>query len=340
MSIDDNSSRISGIADNSGRLTVSQTGWLLGGLGVLAFSFSLPANKLAVAGIDSGSITAWRAALAGLLALGYLCAVRPAIPAPRDLAALLMSGLGVVIGFPLFSSLALERIDSSTAAVILGLLPALTATFASLLAGERLPLLFWLATGAGVLVLVSYLLITSPSGMSGFSLGWGHLWMVCATGSAGFGYAVGGAQAKKIGGAQSISWSLVLLLPIAIPLSVILAVTGTFEFTTSVVVGMVYVTVISQFLGFFAWYGGLARGGIARVGQIQQVQPLMTIVWSALLLGERPDPWIYLVGVVLGLLVWMAQRARFRTAPTAPPEPSAPDSHTLRDRDVAVVLRH
>lgn len=318
MNTDDNSSRIWRIPDNSGRRSVSQTGWLLGGLGVLAFSFSLPANKLAVGGIDSISVTAWRAALAGLLALAYLCVVRPTVPGTRDLAALLLSGLGVVIGFPLFSSLALESIDSSTAAVILGLLPALTATFASLLAGERLPWLFWLATGAGVLVLVTYLLTTSPSGLSGFSLGWGHLWMVCATVSAGFGYAVGGAQAKKIGGAQSISWSLVLLLPIAIPLSVVLAVTGTFEFTTSVIVGMVYVTVISQFLGFFAWYGGLARGGIARVGQIQQIQPLMTIVWSALLLGERPDPWIYLVGVILGLLVWMAQRARFRVTDGGP----------------------
>lgn len=319
---------------------MAQTGWLLGGLGVLAFSFSLPANKLAVAGIDSLSITTWRAALAGLLALGYLCIVRPAIPVTKDLAALLFSGLGVVIGFPLFSSLALETIDSSTAAVISGLLPAMTATFASLLAGERLPWLFWLATGAGVLVLITYLLSTSPSGLSGFSLGWGHLWMFCATVSGGLGYAVGGAQAKRIGGAQSISWALVLLLPIAVPLSVVLAVTGTFEFTAHVIVGMVYLTVISQFLGFFAWYSGLARGGIARVGQIQQIQPLLTIVWSSLLLGERPDPWIYLVGVVLGLLVWMAQRARFRTADTVPPNPDRPEIDTLREREAAVPLRH
>ena len=86
---------------------------------------------------------------------------------------------------------------------------------------------------------------------------------------------------------------------------------------------MFYITVISQFLGFFAWYGGLARGGIARVGQIQQVQPLLTIAWSALLLGEHLDRWIYPVGVVLGLLVWIAQRARFREAArTAPPVPA------------------
>lgn len=319
---------------------MSQTGWLLGGLGILAFSFSLPANKLAVAGIDSASVTAWRAALAGLLALGYLAAVRPAIPSAKDLAALLFSGFGVVIGFPLFSSLGLERIDSSTAAVIIGLLPALTATFAALIAGERLPWLFWLATGAGVLVLIAYLLSTSPSGLSGFSLGWGHLWMVCAAVSAGFGYAVGGVQAKKIGGAQTISWSLVLLLPVAVPLSVVLAATGTFEFTVSVIAGMVYVTVVSQFLGFFAWYSGLARGGIAKVGQIQQIQPLLTIVWSALLLGERPDPWIYPVGVVLGLLVWLAQRARFANAQAAAVEPARSGIDARREQEVVAPLRH
>ncbi|ORM35338.1 DMT family transporter [Williamsia sp. 1135] len=344
MSDNDNSFTVSLIADNGRRRVSAHAGILLGGLGVLAFSFSLPANKLAVAGIDSFSITAWRAALAGLLALGYLLMVRPTIPSGRNLGALLCSGFGVVIGFPLFSSLALETIDASAGAVVLGLLPALTATFASLLAGERLPWMFWLATGMGALVLVAYLLSTSPSGFSGFTLEWGHLWMVLATVSAGFGYAVGGAQAKQIGGAQSVSWALVLLLPVSIPVSIVLGMSGSYEFTGSVIAGMVYVTVISQFLGFFAWYGGLARGGIARVGQIQQIQPLMTIVWSALLLGERPDPWIYAVGVTLGLLVWVAQRARFRTGvapvPTQEDDRLSGDIDTLPRLQAALPLRH
>ncbi|MFJ6094675.1 DMT family transporter [Williamsia muralis] len=324
MRINDNSSRFSAISDNGCRNSSAHAGVLLGGLGVLAFSFSLPANKLAVAGIDAVGVTVWRAALAGLLALAYLRIVGAQRPALHDLAALLCSGLGVVVGFPLFSSLALERIDSATGAVILGLLPAMTATFAALLGGERLPWLFWAATGAGVLVLCAFLVSTSPDALSGFALSWGHLWMVLATVSAGFGYAVGGTQAKRIGGAQSISWSLVLLLPISVPLCALTAATGSFSLTGPVVIGMIYITVISQFLGFFAWYGGLARGGIARVGQIQQVQPLLTIAWSALLLGEHLDRWIYPVGVVLGLLVWIAQRARFREAARAVPPVPAP----------------
>jgi drug/metabolite transporter (DMT)-like permease len=323
--------------DNGSRPGAAHAGWLLGGLGVLAFSFSLPANKLAVAGIDAVGVTVWRAALAGMLAVAYLLVIRPTVPAPRDLAALVCSGLGVVVGFPLFSSLALESIDSATGAVILGLLPALTATFAALLGGERLPWLFWTATGAGVLLLVAFLTANSPAGTSGFSLTWGHLWMVLATVSAGFGYAVGGSQAKRIGGAQSISWSLVLLLPVSVPLCALTALTGSFSLTGSVVMGMVYITVISQFLGFFAWYGGLARGGIARVGQIQQVQPLLTILWSALLLGEHLNAWIYPVGMALGLLVWTAQRARFREAAFAV-EPSMP-AEASGELDEAVSLR-
>lgn len=335
MRAKDNSSPEMRIADNADRSRVLPAGFLLGGLGVLAFSFSLPANKLAVAGIDAFTVTALRAALAGLLALAYLLVVRASVPGRGDLAALVCSGLGVVVGFPLFSSLALERIDSATAAVILGLLPALTATFAALLGGERLPWLFWAATGAGAVVLIAYLLSASPSGLSGFALGWGHLWMFLATVSAGFGYAVGGTVAKRIGGAQSISWSLVLLMPLSIPVAVVALIGGTVTLTASVVAGMVYITVISQFLGFFAWYGGLARGGIARIGQLQQIQPLLTIVWSALILGERPDAWIYLVGIVLGLLVWIAQRARLRTTDVSPNT-----GDTSPSPRVEVALRH
>jgi len=304
------------IADNADRPGILPAGVLLGGLGILAFSFSLPMNKLAVAGIDAYTVTALRAAFAGLLALVYLWMRRPSMPGRHDVVLLVCSGMGVVVGFPLFSSLALERIDSATTAVINGLLPALTATFAALVGRERLPPVFWLATGAGVVVLTGYLLATSPAGLGGFSLDWGHLWMVLATISGGFGYACGGSVAKRIGGAQSISWSLVLLLPLSIPAAIVGMLFGSVSLTASVIAGMVYLTVISQFLGFFAWYGGLARGGIARIGQLQQIQPLLTIVWSALLLGERLDAWIYLVGLILSLLVWVAQRARLQT--TAP----------------------
>ena len=291
----------------------------LGFLGVLAFSFSLPANKLAVAGIDPLSITVLRAAAAGVLAAGYLLAVRAGVPGWRDARDLGLSSLGVVVGFPLFSSLALTTSGSGHSAVILGLLPALTAVFAAVVGAERLPRGFWLASGAGVVVLVGYLLLHQWTETGGLGFGVGDLWMLAAAASAGYGYAIGGRQAKVIGGARAISWSLVLVLPLSAPTAVVVLCTQRLDWSAGVVVGMLYVTVISQFLGFFAWYGGLARGGIARVGQLQQVQPLLTLAWAALLLGEAFDPWTVVVGLVIAVFVWLAQRARFATpAPAGP----------------------
>ena len=291
----------------------------LGSLGVLAFSFSLPANKLAVAGIDPLSITVLRAAAAGVLAAGYLLVVRAAVPGWRDARDLGLSSLGVVVGFPLFSSLALTTSGSGHSAVILGLLPALTAVFAAVVGAERLPRGFWLASGAGVVVLVGYLLLHQWTETGGLGVGVGDLWMLAAAASAGYGYAMGGRQAKVIGGARAISWSLVLVLPLSAPAAVVVLCAQRLDWSAGVVVGMLYVTVISQFLGFFAWYGGLARGGIARVGQLQQVQPLLTLAWAALLLGEAFDPWTVVVGLVIAVFVWLAQRARFATqAPAGP----------------------
>jgi drug/metabolite transporter (DMT)-like permease len=313
----------------SGAITRSPTSrpWIpgagLGFLGVLAFSFSLPANKLAIAGIDPFSITVLRAAAAGALAAGYLLAVRARVPQRAGLRDLALSALGVVVGFPLFSSIALVTSGSGHSAVILGLLPALTAVFAALVGGERLPRGFWLASCAGVVVLVGYLLAHQWAETGSLSVGVGDLWMLAAAVSAGFGYAMGGRQAKIIGGARTVSWSLVLTLPVSVPLAVVVLATQRFDWTAGVIAGMVYVTLISQFLGFFAWYGGLARGGIARVGQLQQVQPLLTLAWASLLLGEPFDPWTILVGLAIAVFVWLAQRARFTAPGPAAPGPAA-----------------
>jgi drug/metabolite transporter (DMT)-like permease len=286
----------------------------LGLLGVLAFSFSLPANKLAVGGIDPVSITVLRAAAAGVLAAAYILVVRAGIPRRADVLDLALSALGVVVGFPLFSSIALETSDSGHSAVILGLLPALTALFGALVGGERLPRGFWVASLSGVVVLVGYLVAHGWAQSDVLAVGTGDLWMLAAAASAGFGYAMGARQARVMGGARAISWSLVLVLPVAAPLSVVLLATRQYDWTWPVAAGMAYLVVVSQFIAFFAWYGGLARGGIARVGQLQQVQPLLTIVWSSLLLGELFDPWTIVVGIAVAVCVWLAQRARFARA--------------------------
>jgi drug/metabolite transporter (DMT)-like permease len=290
-------------------------GLALGFLGVLAFSFSLPANKLAIAGLDPLSLTAMRAAGAGLLAGAYLLIGRAGVPRRGELRDLALSSLGVVIGFPLFSSLALLTNNAGHSAVIVGLLPAVTAVFAALLGAERLPRTFWMACLGGVIILVGYLSLTSYRQTGAFSVRLGDLWMLAATVSAGYGYALGGRAARTIGGPRSICWALVLLLPISVPAAVLALSVGREDWTPTVLLGLGYVLLISQFLGFFAWYGGLARGGIARIGQIQQVQPLMTLAWAALLLGEDFSGWTIVVGVAITVLVAIAQQARFTQSP-------------------------
>lgn len=289
---------------------------------MLAFSFSLPANKLTVAGLDPLSVTALRAAAAGLLAGAYLLLVRAAVPNRAQLRDLALSSLGVVIGFPLFTSVALLTNGSGHSAVILGLLPALTAVFAGLVGGEHLPRAFWAACLGGVALMIGYLGATSYAATGTASIGAADLWVLAAAVVGGYGYAMGGRQARVLGGAQSISWALVLLLPLSVPASVLALALGTEHWTPGVLLGMGYVTVVSQFLGFFAWYGGLARGGIARVGQVQQVQPLLTLLWSTLLLGEAFSPWTVVVGVAVAALVALAQRARFGAG--APPDSPGP----------------
>jgi drug/metabolite transporter (DMT)-like permease len=286
---------------------------------VLAFSFSLPANKLAVAGLDPLSVTALRAAGAGLLAGAYLLIGRAGVPERSQLRDLALSSLGVVIGFPLFCSFALMTNNTGQSAVILGLLPAVTAAFAALLGAEHLPRTFWAPCLGGVLVLVGYLSISSYQSTGAFTLRLGDLWMLAATVSAGYGYAMGGRAARTVGGSRSISWALVLLLPVSVPGAALALLAGTPRWTPAVGLGLGYVLVVSQFLGFIAWYGGLARGGIARVGQVQQVQPLLTLAWAALLLGEPFSPWTIVVGVTITALVAIAQGARFRQAPPARP---------------------
>lgn len=256
------------------------------------------------------AVAAWRAGLAGVLAAGYLVTSRSALPV-GGWWSLVASGLGVAIGFPLLSSIALQTIDPARAAVVLGLLPALTAVFARLLGGPRLPWAFWMATGVGALVLALYL--TGRAGVGRPAPSIGDLAMLGATASSALGYALGARQAAVIGGPQSVCWSLALLLPVSIPASVVVASRVDVTWSASVAVGFGYLVVVSQLLGFFAWYAGLARGGTARVSQVQQVQPLLTVVWSSWLFAGGVDRSAGLVGVVLAVCIATAQRARFRS---------------------------
>jgi drug/metabolite transporter (DMT)-like permease len=310
------------------------TGIALGALGVLAFSLSLPATRVAVAGLDPWLVAFGRAVGAGLLAVAYLRVVRARRPTPAQWRRLAVVAAGVVVGFPLFTSLALTVRTAAHGAVVIGVLPAVTAVFAVLRVGERSPLTFWLASAAGLVAVLGFLAV---SGVVSGSVGPADLFLLAAVVLCGLGYAEGGALARELGGARTISWALVLSLPVTVPVSAVVVLAHPPRADALGWLGFGYVTVVSMFLGFFAWYAGLARGGVARVGQIQLAQPVLTLAWSALLLGEPVGAPAVGVALLVLACVALTQRARSgvvrsragarrsrRRCPSVRPDPSSP----------------
>jgi drug/metabolite transporter (DMT)-like permease len=278
-----------------------------GALGVLAFSMSLPATRVAVQQLDPWFVAFGRAVGAGLLAVGYLVLSRAPRPTPGQWRRLAVVALGVVVGFPLFTSLALTVQTSAHGAVVIAVLPAITAVFAASRAGERPPALFWAASAGGLAAVLAFLV---AGGAVRGALSGADLFLLAAVVLCGLGYAEGGALARELGGARTICWALVLALPVTV--TVTLAVPH-HRGGVAAWAGFGYLTVVSMFLGFFAWYAGLARGGVARIGQIQLAQPVLTLLWSALLLGETVTPASIGAAVVVLACVVLTQRTRARS---------------------------
>ncbi|MEU4662610.1 DMT family transporter [Micromonospora chalcea] len=297
-------------------------GVALGALGVLAFSMSLPATRVAVHTLDPWFVAFGRAVGAALLAWAYLRFTGAPRPARDQWRRLSIVALGVVVGFPLFTSLALTTQTSAHGAVVVTVLPAMTAVFAVLRAGERPPPLFWIASVAGLALVLAFL---AAGGSIRGTLAPADLYLLAAVVLCGLGYAEGGRLARELGGARTICWALLLSLPVTVPVTAVAALVHPPHGGIAAWAGFGYLTVVSMFLGFFAWYAGLARGGIAKVGQIQLVQPVLTLIWSALLLGEAVTPGALVVaGAVLACVV-LIQRTRGGATPSRAPgrSPSA-----------------
>jgi drug/metabolite transporter (DMT)-like permease len=290
-------------ASLSRRRSALPPGLLLGALGVLAVSFSLPATRLAVADLDPWLVAFGRAVVAGVLSALVLTATRAPRPTPAQWRSLALVALGVVVGFPLFTSLALHKLPASHGAVVVGMLPAATAVAAVLLAGERPTRAFWLASAAGFTAVLAFALTRG-----GGDLGLPDLELLAAVLLCALGYAEGGRLSRELGGARTICWALVLSLPVTtIVAAAALAHDGAHAGTTAWL-GFAYVSVISMFLGFFAWYAGLARGGVAKIGQVQLAQPVLGLIWAALILGESVGPATVLAALVVLACVVATQR--------------------------------
>ena len=273
-------------SDTSGDISARYDGRVTGGfifgfLGVLGFSVTLPATKAAIVDLDPTVVGLGRALLAALLAGLVLAVKRERLPSKAELRGLAVVAAGVIVGFPWFSALALEHVDSAHGAVLTGLMPIATALGGVILAGERPSPAFW---GVSLLGLGAVLLFAASMGGGAPQLA--DLLLLAAVASAGIGYAEGGRLARELGGWQVICWALLIAAPvIAGPVWLAAAEHG-LSASPAAWLGFAYVSVVSMFLGFFAWYRGLALGGIARVGQLSLAQPVLTLVWSALLLGE------------------------------------------------------
>jgi drug/metabolite transporter (DMT)-like permease len=278
-------------------------------LGVLLFSFSLPLTKVAVGGFDPYLTATGRAVIAGALAAFLLLLRRVRWPAREHLKPLFFTMLGAVFGWPILLALALERTTSAHAAVIAAFMPLTTAMFAVLRMHERVPRQFWIAAGVGTLALVGF--AVSRGGAEGGDA-IADLLIVGAVISSSWCYVEGAAITRVMPGWQVISWVVVLALPVTIPASLILWVvtSGSYD-TTAVEWGsLILLGVSSMYLGFFAWYRGLSMAGAAYGGQVQQLQALLTLLWSALLLGEQVNAITVTAAlVVVGCVAW-GQRSR------------------------------
>jgi drug/metabolite transporter (DMT)-like permease len=281
----------------------ASAGWGSGLLGVLIFSGSLPATRLAVAGFDPTFLTGARAVIAALLGALLLAILRQAWPARSDLGPLLVVALGVVVGFPLLTALALEHTTAARSIVFVGLLPLATALFGVLRGGERPRPGFWIFSVAGALAVAGFALArggeASPAG---------DLLMIAAILACGLGYAEGAVLSRRLGGWQVISWALVLALP-AMALTVLLTLPESFgDVASPAWLGLAYVSVFSMLVGFVFWYRGLALGGIAKVGQLQLLQPFFGLALAALILNEPVAPTMVAVTAVVVLCVGGAKR--------------------------------
>lgn len=257
------------------------SGWINGFSGVLIFSGSLPATRLAVVGFDPLFLTSVRATIAAILGLILLVVFREKRPSRSEIFPLFIVALGVVVGFPLLTALALQHVTSAYSIVFIGLLPLATAIFGVLRAGERPHPTFWIFACLGSFLVAGFALTqgfdTSPIG---------NAYMVAAIIICGLGYAEGAKLSRTLGGWQVISWALMLSLPAMVPLALYTMPDTFANVGPSAWMGLVYVSVFSMLIGFVFWYRGLAQGGIATVGQLQLLQPFFGLTLAATFLHE------------------------------------------------------
>ena len=280
------------------------SGWINGFIGVVIFSASLPATKVAVLEFDPVVLTLARASIAGVRALAMLGLLKARRPQPSQLLPLVIVATGVVVGFPLLTALALQHVTSAHSIVFLGLLPLSTAAFAVLRGGERPRPAFWCFSMLGSAFVVGYAL---SQGLTAAPEG--DILMLLAVLICGLGYAEGAKLSRTLGGWQVISWALVLSLPLMAPLAWLWAPSSFTGISAPAWSGLAYISVFSMLIGFVFWYRGLAQGGIAAVGQLQLLQPFFGLALAATLLHETVSMGMF--GVTAAVIMCVIAARKF-----------------------------
>ena len=260
----------------------SSHGLLLAALGVLTFSFTYPMTKVALRGLTPLFAATGRAAVASVLAVAVLVSTRSRWPTRSQWRGLCFVVAGIVIGFPMLTAFALRHTESAHGSVVNGLLPLATAGMAFVRVGERPSPKYWACSAIGFSAVIAYVVHTS-----GTSVHQADVLLVLAVVGAAVGYTEGAILTRELGGWQVICWALALAAPLMWMLAIIDAMHHPLHASTGQWLAFAYTACGSMFLGFFAWYGGLARAGIAKAGQLQLAQPALSIVWGWPLLGEQ-----------------------------------------------------
>jgi drug/metabolite transporter (DMT)-like permease len=280
-------------------------GTVLALLAVVSFSFSFPATAWALDGFGAWSAAGVRGALAALLAAAALLATRAPVPSRGAWPALAVVAGGCVVGFPILTTLALQTSSTAHSAVVIGALPMATAVVAAVRTGSRPSRRFWVAAGVGGATVIAFALVQHGGRPTVADLYLFAALLVCAAG-----YAEGGRLARTIPGWQVIAWAVLLAAPVSVTVAALALVHEPVHLTATAVAGMAYIAAISQLGGFVLWYRGMALIGVTRASQLQLAQPLLTLVWAVLLLGEQLTPAVPVTATVVLACIVVTQRAR------------------------------
>ena len=275
-------------------LSIETKGMLIGFVGIAIFSLTLPFTQMAVNEMSPFFLAFGRASIAGVCALILLIFNKSKFPNRVQIKKLIIIVVGVVYGFPIFTSIAMTTLPSSHSGIVLGILPLAMSLFAAIKYKEKPSLSFWLTSIFGTFMVVSYTFMDNDG-----SLMIEDLWLLFAILFAAIGYSEGGILSKEMGSIAVISWALVISLPLNLFASYVFYETSYATISFQAFMSLMYVGLFSMFIGFFFWYKGIAIGGISRVGQVQLIQPFLTIIGAYFLTNEK----ITFLNILFALIV-------------------------------------